>query len=365
MIAPFVLTPGFHYDLRSLPIYLACLYGGYRTGILSCVLMLVYRYHLGGDGFYVATMCVVPAALAALYFSKTFPTLDWAQKRNRVLFVVLFENVLRTGATYLLCDNAPHYLAFTSIFCGISLITIYLAVMMIEGIGEGAKMRLELTRSDKLQVVSDLAASIAHEIRNPLTTVRGFAQLLLEDKAARDAHGVHLALMVDELDSAEEIITNYLSFSRPQMDTIQPVDVANQIRHVISLLSPYAAANSVDIRAKVCQQTVFVTGNESKLRQALVNIVKNAIEATVDRGTVHISLTCENGMVMIHIRDTGIGMTTAEVHRLGSPFYSTKSSGTGLGLMVTYQIIDKMHGEIQVESAQGCGTTFIIAIPSV
>jgi two-component system, sporulation sensor kinase B len=365
MSSPFALTPGHFYDLRALPIYIAILYGGYRIGILGALLVIGYRYHLGGPGFFVALTCICSAGVVCLALCKRYPQYSWHKKRNIASGVVLVESVFRIASTRVLDGNAPRYLEFTALVSVISIVTMVLVVYLIESIGESVKMRLELARSDKLQVVSDLAASIAHEIRNPMTTARGFAQLFLEDSSIQQKHGVRLSLMVHELDRAQEIITDYLSFARPQAESMEVIDVNVLLRNVISLMSPYAAIKSVSVQSELSTDCPAVCGNQAKLRQALVNVVKNSIEATPDGGMVQVTTRVHQKRVEIRICDTGVGMTPAEVVRLGSPFYSTKSTGTGLGLMVTYQIIGTMNGNIRVNSTKGAGTTFCIGIPEI
>jgi two-component system sporulation sensor kinase B len=365
MIFPFSTTTGCYYDLRALPIYISVLYAGPRAGILSYALFVMYRYYLGGHGFYVALFCLTPAVLIAMAVSKSFHTYAWSKKRNLAIGLVIVGNLVRIPATFVFGNGSPLYLHLSLVFCIISVCMMWVCVYLIEAIGENLKMRHELARSDKLQVVSDLAASIAHEIRNPMTTARGFAQLLQQDSATTAKHQTHLSLVIHELDRAQEIITDYLSFARPQLETIQPIDVSRQIRQVISLLSPFASSHLVCIREEVDHGALRVVGNEAKLRQALVNILKNAIESMTEGGTIRVSSSMHNDNVVIRVTDTGIGMTKADLGHLGTPFYSTKTTGTGLGLMVTYQIIEKLNGKIEVDSAIGMGTTFVITLPSV
>ena len=222
----------------------------------------------------------------------------------------------------------------------------------------------ELQRSEKMEIISQLAASVAHEVRNPLQVTRGFLQLLRE-KTTSDKDESFMVLAIDELDRASEIITDFLTFAKPQLEQTTILNVAEEIQKIEGILAPLAIMQGGIIKVDVASD-LYVRGNSSKLKQALINIIKNSIEALDKEGIIHIRAYMDDSdHVVICIKDNGEGMHEADIKRLGEPYYSKKTKGTGLGLMVTFRIIEVMQGRVEFFSDKGVGTEAIIHIPSV
>lgn len=222
----------------------------------------------------------------------------------------------------------------------------------------------ELQRSEKMEIISQLAASVAHEVRNPLQVTRGFLQLLRE-KTTSDKDESFMVLAIDELDRASEIITDFLTFAKPQLEQTTILNVAEEIQKIEGILAPLAIMQGGVIKVDVASD-LYVRGNSSKLKQALINIIKNSIEALDKEGAIQIRAYMDDSdHVVICIKDNGEGMHEADLKRLGEPYYSKKTKGTGLGLMVTFRIIEVMQGKVKFISHKGIGTEAIIHIPSV
>ncbi|WP_379243682.1 ATP-binding protein [Paenibacillus sp. GCM10028914] len=218
----------------------------------------------------------------------------------------------------------------------------------------------ELQRSEKMEIISELAASVAHEVRNPLQVTRGFMQLLGE--RSNQSQQEYLSLALKELDRAAAIITDFLTFAKPEMEQVSRLNLSEELRHVTGILMPLANIGGGTIHLDV-PRTIYILGNSSKLKQAMVNLVKNSIEALNGEGTIKIWAYTEKGQAIIHIRDNGVGMDVRELERLGEPYFSNKTKGTGLGLMVTFRIIEAMQGKIDFTSHKGIGTEVVISIP--
>jgi signal transduction histidine kinase len=218
----------------------------------------------------------------------------------------------------------------------------------------------ELQRSEKMEIISDLAASVAHEVRNPLQVTRGFLQLMSKQEDGKNKDYLHIAL--EELDRASAIITDFLTFAKPEFDHTKTLSIADEFRHIEGIISPMANLQGGKIYLDIPQE-IQVRGNSSKFKQAFINIIKNSIEALRDQGQIHIWAYVENGEVVIHIRDNGEGMDPQTLSRLGEPYFSNKTKGTGLGMMVTFRIIETMNGKISFTSAKGVGTEAIIRFP--
>lgn len=240
-----------------------------------------------------------------------------------------------------------------------TLIMLFL-VLISSYIDQKFKTQREMQRAEKLQVLGDLTCAFAHEIRNPMQVNRGFLQLLNERQLPHDLKK-YIKICIEEMDRANGIISDYLSFAKPEAEHTEAIDVADQIQRVINIISSYAMMNQVELRSSL--EPCRIWGNAQKFNQSLINIFKNGVEAMPRGGTLYVCCRNQNRNVVIDIIDEGIGMTKEQIENLGTPFYSLKEKGTGLGLMVSYRIIHSFYGKIQVTSEKGKGTTFSIIIP--
>lgn len=220
----------------------------------------------------------------------------------------------------------------------------------------------ELQRSEKIEIISELAASVAHEVRNPLQVTRGFIQLLAEKQNKSDK--VYLNMALDELDRASGIITDFLTFAKPEVGKVTTINLLKEFIHIEGILLPLANLQGGKITVHIPKE-LYIYGNSSKFKQAFVNIIKNSIEALKEEGDIQIWAYEKNGKISIHIKDNGEGMEPEVLSRLGEPYFSNKTKGTGLGLMVTFKIIEVMSGSISFFSEKGSGTEAIIIFPSV
>ncbi|WP_340008500.1 HAMP domain-containing sensor histidine kinase [Paenibacillus sp. FSL K6-0276] len=218
----------------------------------------------------------------------------------------------------------------------------------------------QLQQSERLKMVGQLTAAVAHEIRNPITVVRGFLQLFKEDASFDDPKKSKFNLMIDELNTVEQIISQFLTLSKPNGDQrLEKVDVKDVVQSVAGLLHSYAMLSDNQIDIKV-EEDCFISINKIEFKQLLINIIKNALEASDVGKSVSVIANRNNNFIEIKIIDEGSGMSEAEVKSLGTPFYSLKSNGTGLGLMICFNIVEKYDGEIYYNSSKGIGTTVTI-----
>ncbi|GIP22729.1 sensor histidine kinase [Paenibacillus sp. J22TS3] len=220
----------------------------------------------------------------------------------------------------------------------------------------------DLQQSEKMEIISELAASVAHEVRNPLQVTRGFIQLMAEKELSQNK--VYLNMALEELDRASGIITDFLTFAKPEAGKSTVLNIYNEFIHIEGILVPMANLQGGSISLNI-PPLLEVKGSSSKFKQAFINIIKNSIEALHGRGEIQIWAYEKGDHVYIHVKDNGEGMTPAEVARLGEPYFSNKSKGTGLGLMVTYSIIEAMSGELTFKSQKGVGTEAIVRFPNL
>ncbi|MEV5030575.1 HAMP domain-containing sensor histidine kinase [Paenibacillus sp. LPE1-1-1.1] len=222
----------------------------------------------------------------------------------------------------------------------------------------------ELQRSEKMDIISQLAASVAHEVRNPLQVTRGFLQII-GGKATEEKDKTFMTLAIEELDRASEIITDFLTFAKPQIENTAVLNIGEELQQIEGILVPLATMQGGVITVDLADE-LYIHGNSSKLKQALINIIKNSIEALGQNGVIHIHAyeDKDHNSVVIQIKDNGEGMNEIDLKRLGEPYYSKKSKGTGLGLMVTFRIIEVMKGNLRFTSKIGVGTEAVITFPN-
>ncbi|WP_371372977.1 ATP-binding protein [Sporomusa aerivorans] len=216
----------------------------------------------------------------------------------------------------------------------------------------------QMARLDRLNIIGEMAASIGHEVRNPMTTVRGFLQYLGK-KPAFDDYKSQFELMIDELDRANSIITDFLSLAKNKTMNFKDSDLNTIIRDVIPMLEADALRFKCEIKLAL-GKIPLLSLDINSLRQLILNIVRNGIEAMPEGGKVEISTYSRGSQVVLSFADEGSGISNELLDRLGTPFFTTKENGVGLGLAVCYRIVQRHGATIAVESQPGQGTRFTI-----
>ena len=217
-----------------------------------------------------------------------------------------------------------------------------------------------LRKTEKLSMIGELAAGIAHEIRNPLTTIKGFVQLLNETALKPN----YTNTILDEIDRINFIVSEFMIFSKPHQIQFSECNIHRILTSVIKFLEPEANLKNVNIEYQLPKEEVVIPGEKNQLKQVFLNLIKNSIEAMPNGGNILILLERTLQNISIKISDDGIGMEKEQVKKLGEPFFTTKQDGNGLGLMVSYKIIQNHKGTIHVDSQLNQGTTFSISFES-
>lgn len=236
------------------------------------------------------------------------------------------------------------------------------ALSIMIDITESRQMEHELNRLDRLNLVGEMAASIGHEIRNPMTTVRGFLQMLKSQGKYMDDSET-FDLMIDELDRANGIITEYLSLAKHKLIKLELVDLNLTISHMMPLFQVHATAQDKSIKLEEGEITDLLL-DEKEIRQLLLNLVRNGLEAMPARGTLTIKTSKIDQKIRLSIQDEGEGIPPKVLEKLGTPFFSTKEKGTGLGLAVCYGIAKRHNASITIET-NFKGTTFHVDFPGL
>ncbi|WP_152403698.1 ATP-binding protein [Paenibacillus cellulositrophicus] len=222
------------------------------------------------------------------------------------------------------------------------------------------KREEEMFRSEKLKIVGELAAGMAHEIRNPLTTLKGFIHL---SKSQSYNIGPWVDIITNEITRMNELTAEFLQFSKPHLGNIRPEPISHCVERARNLTESQVTSRGHSISMENVSDSVMVEMERDKIVQVLINLVRNAIEAMEQPGHIHIQVQQTNSMVTIDVSDTGKGIPEDLLPKIFDPFYTTKEEGTGLGLSICHKIIQDHNGTLTVKSMESEGSVFTITLP--
>lgn len=364
MIFTIHVHSGFAIDLREVP-FIISLY--FDDWILQLVLFLVsalFRYSIGGQGI-MEWLAIDTGLLILFWFIR--PLFQRLSSKKKIVVSVLLAFALSMGGAVLTIIWFRSTISLISVdlecmFVLIQTLGTWILMSMIEMMYSEYSIREEIRNTEQLKVVSQIAASVSHEVRNPLTVTKGFIQLLRNPELSDEKRSNFIHLALKELDRAQSIITDYLSFAKPQSEHVELLHLAEELKYVIDVMSPYALMNDVDIQSELIENSPVI-GDRLKFRQCLINLMKNSVEAMKGGGTLSVELVPLIEQVRINVIDNGIGMSREQIEQLGKPYVTSKEGGTGLGTMVIFSIIESMGGVIEVKSEPNQGTQFSIFLP--
>ncbi|OMD68210.1 two-component sensor histidine kinase [Paenibacillus odorifer] len=363
---PIRLEIGYIFDLRYIPFIIVALFGGYRNVLPLYIILNAYRFYVGGGGVFYSFLFATAILILVPLYKNRFLKLS---SKGRVIAASLIA-LLIMGVYLLILGFVQDSLDRQFWILSLNALTTHVGVMsvimiLIEKIISNIKNRERIVQSERLNVVSELAASVSHEIRNPLTVTSGFLQLLNKSKTMTPEEKGFVELSLQELQRAEKIVSDYLSFAKPQSENMVYSNMKAESEYTKNIIMPYATMHKVDVQFSF-NNSLNKNYDRNQIQQCLINLYKNGIEAMkeTDGGTLFIDIFEKKQNIMISIKDNGVGMTKDEISRLGKPYYSTKAEGTGLGMLMVYSTVDKVKGTIEVDSEKGKGTTFLITIPT-
>lgn len=235
-------------------------------------------------------------------------------------------------------------------------------LLISRDITERLKTEELLRKSEKLAVVGQLATVIAHEVNNPLTAMKGFMHLLKSPENENKQHYIDMVLL--EMHRIESIAGEFMAVAKPQAVKVQPNDLHELVGQVIMLLQPQAMMNNIQIRISFESDIPLISCEKNQIKQVVINILKNAIEAMPTGGEILIQIDKhDDHQVSIRFIDQGCGISKERIPYLGEPFYSIKEEGIGLGLMICYKIVERHQGKIVIQSEENKGTTVDVILP--
>jgi signal transduction histidine kinase len=223
----------------------------------------------------------------------------------------------------------------------------------------------QLVQSEKLAAVGQLTAGIVHDVKNPLTVIKGMAESLQDEPELKPYANRELALIRESATKANQIVSDLLTFSRQSTPEMHQQDLKSTVEAALRITAYLIRKANVQVSTALPEQSAYMTYDAQQIEQVIVNLIQNAIHAMPQGGTLRVSLSQADEAVALAVQDTGVGIPPENLHRIFDPFFTTKPAGegTGLGLSVSYGIIARHHGRIDVESTVGQGTTFTILLP--
>lgn len=235
-------------------------------------------------------------------------------------------------------------------------------LLLIRDVTEIRTLRNEIDRHRRLAALGDLAAGVAHEIRNPLSSIKGFAVYFRERYGNDTEDGRIASIMIEEVERLNRVITNLLDLAKPLKPHFMTIPIGEVINHTLELITDLARQRAISIvtdLAEACNGP----GDRDQLGQVLLNLFLNALEAMEEGGILTVACRRRGAYLLIRVSDTGPGIPPQDWERIFDPYFTTKAGGTGLGLAVAARIVEAHGGEIKVESPPGQGATFIVSLP--
>ncbi|WP_308638624.1 ATP-binding protein [Paenibacillus silvisoli] len=342
--------------LTPLSILIAALFEGLLPGIIICGAFTICGSVFAGSD--IAAILVSNAALLSLGL--------WFHYRDLLrdgLLLIMGRGLLlitvHTGLFVLVYHGRGHELAVSGTvvtYLG-TLLSAALVILIAFKVKNQEQLQEELYKVEKYHMIGQMAASISHEIRNPLTSTRGFLQMMGKTNISNESLERYRLHAIEGVEHANAIITDYLNYAKPTIEEARLIDVNAEIEGLVPLITPLSVMAGIEVRiAHQQKQKAYILGELKKFQQCLLNLMKNAIEAMPEGGVLSVSTRIDSERVYIQIADTGVGMTKRQLKRIGTPFFTTKEKGTGLGLMVVVSLVKVMGGQITFSSRSGKGT---------
>lgn len=220
-----------------------------------------------------------------------------------------------------------------------------------------------LVQAEKMASLGEMAAHLAHEVKNPLTSIGGFANLVRKSSKESDQNYEYLSIIIDEVKRLENLLLSVLNFARPAEPNLELLDLNDSIEKLLPIINDAVRGSEITVRTSLDYTLPPIWCDQDQLRQVLLNVVQNAIHAMPDGGQLHLTSKFKSSYAQVEISDTGIGIPKEDIEKVFLPFFTTKEKGSGLGLSITHAIINNHQGFIDVISEIGMGTTFILNFP--
>jgi two-component system sensor histidine kinase PilS (NtrC family) len=237
-------------------------------------------------------------------------------------------------------------------------------IIVFQDLTEIKDLEERLRKTEKFALLGQLAAGLAHEIRNPLSAISGALEVIAKEEEVSRENSRLISIAVSEVDKLHYLLEDFLILTSPNRHSDTVVEINRMAKETVDAFMTAMRRDDIEIRMELCDRELLVQANPHRLKQVLWNMLQNAKQAMPTGGRVFIETGCEGDEVFISIRDEGMGIESDKLQKIFEPFFTTKEIGTGLGLTIAQQVIDSYNGRIEVRSSRNSGTTFVIRLPS-
>jgi two-component system, sporulation sensor kinase B len=366
MTFPLTFAKELHLDFRFIPLIVSFFYGGFSTGLILTAVMMVYRFLLGGQGVYVEGLGIPFFTL--LIFALILPRYDNWRKNKQVFFTYLcltlsffffvFETHLLDGYTF-----TKHELFLWIIFCIFNYITFWMVLYLQTSLKEMEEMSTKVIQFEKSHAINHLLVYISQQIFSPILSSKQSLNQMKDDSSLSPGQSFYITQALNELNQAEHSLKDYMTVMDPMHNDQNSIQLTKMIQETVQMINPFASLNNVELQFLSTAENDIMIKDYTLLRFALLNLIKNGVEACGPGGRVGVFLHELIDQFYILIEDNGPGLSAEVSSHLGQPLHSGKDNGTGLGIAVAYKITESLGGKIEVESKKGIGTTFSLYFP--
>jgi two-component system sporulation sensor kinase B len=366
MTFPLTFAKGLHLDFRFIPLIVSFFYGGFSTGLILTAVMMVYRFLLGGVGVYVEGLGIPFFTL--LIFALILPRYHKWKKNKQVFFSYLcltlsffffvFETKILDGYTF-----TKHELLLWVIFGIFNYITFWMVLYLQTSLKEMEEMSTKVIQFEKSHAINHLLVYISQQIFSPILSSKQSLNQMKDDSSLSPGQSFYITQALNELNQAEHSLKDYMTVMDPQYNDQNSIKLTKMIQETVQMINPFASLNNVELQFLSTAENDIMIKDYTLLRFALLNLIKNGVEACEPGGRVDVFLHELIDQFYILIEDNGPGLSAEVLSHIGQPLHSGKDNGTGLGIAVAYKITESLGGKIEVESKKGMGTTFSLYFP--
>ena len=338
----------------------------YKILTIAALIALTVAIHYGfilrqlfGESHWIhaihSRLCYIPIVIAASWFG-----LRGGLVAAATISVLILPYIFGTNLGE---HNLAAELVEIFFYFAIAFLTGWLVDRELLARRKSEEIRFKFERSQRLSLVGQIAAGVAHEIKNPLASIKGAVEILDGESTSSDEREEFKGIILSEIKRVDNTVKEFLDFARPRETKLEKLNLSEALRSSLKQMETFASSNDIDI-VDTIEDDVLVLADREKIHQVVLNILLNAIDASHAHSSIDVILAHSNdGMAALTVRDNGSGIEPGELEKIFEPFYTTKTSGTGLGLAVVKAIVEDHNGEIRIDSTPGDGSTVSITLP--
>lgn len=361
MTFPLTFGSNFHLDFRFIPLIVCFFYGGYTTGLILIAIMMIYRFLLGGPGMYLEGIGI--SFFTLLIFAIILPRYGKWKQSKQIFFSYL---CLTLSFLFFIIETqfiggyafTKHELLQWIIFCIFNYITFWMVLYLQTSLKEMEEMGTKVIQFEKNHAINHLLIYISQQIITPILSAKESMNNLKEDLSLTPGQTQYITQALNGLNQAETSLKDYMVIMDPQQNSQKSVELPQMIQETVQMIHPFATMHNVELQFLSTAENDICLNDYTLLRFALLNIIKNGVEACTPGGRVDVFLHELIDQFYIIIEDNGPGLPAEVLSNLGKPLHSEKENGSGLGIAAAYRITESLGGKVEVESKKGIGTTF-------